>query len=368
MSFWPRFSLPAPLAAGPREIFLGTLGAGVGLLLTEWISRLVLGESLPWFVAPMGASAVLLFCVPASPLAQPWPSLAGNTVSALIGVGCYQLLGETGMALALAGLLAIGAMFLLRCLHPPGGAVALTAVLGGAPVHELGYGFALVPVMANTAAMLLLAMLFNNAVGRRYPHQAQGRPHPHATRDPLPSARVGFRADDLDAALASFGEVLDIDREDLEEIMVRAQMHARRRHWGAVRCADIMSRDVVKVGPQATLGEAWALLERHRIKALPVVEGDDHLVGIVAVRDFFVDRADPDLPPAARLDPARTVAQIMTRDVRSARPEQPLADLVEDFADGGVHHMPVTDAAGRVIGMITQSDLVGALFAAEAPA
>nr|HQV09298.1 CBS domain-containing protein [Thauera sp.] len=241
-------------------------------------------------------------------------------------------------------------------------------VLGGAPVHELGYGFALVPVMANTAAMLLLAMLFNNAVGRRYPHQAQGRPHPHATRDPLPSARVGFRADDLDAALASFGEVLDIDREDLEEIMVRAQMHARRRHWGAVRCADIMSRDVVKVGPQATLGEAWALLERHRIKALPVVEGDDHLVGIVAVRDFFVDRADPDLPPAARMDPARTVAQIMTRDVRSARPEQPLADLVEDFADGGVHHMPVTDAAGRVIGMITQSDLVGALFAAEAPA
>ena len=58
----------------------------------------------------------------------------------------------------------------------------------------------------------------------------------------------------------------------------------------------------------------------------------------------------------------------MTRDVRSARPEQPLADLVEDFADGGVHHMPVTDAAGRVVGMITQSDLVGALFAAEAPA
>ena len=66
-------------------------------------------------------------------LAQPWPSLAGNTVSALIGVGCYQLLGETGMALALAGLLAIGAMFLLRCLHPPGGAVALTAVLAARP-------------------------------------------------------------------------------------------------------------------------------------------------------------------------------------------------------------------------------------------
>jgi len=109
------------------------------LLLTEWISRLVLGQSLPLFVAPMGASAVLLFCLPASPLAQPWPSLAGNTVSALIGVGCYQLLGETGMALALAGLLAIGAMFLLRCLHPPGGALAFVLAFNpdNGPLHAV---------------------------------------------------------------------------------------------------------------------------------------------------------------------------------------------------------------------------------------
>lgn len=237
MSFWPRFTLPAPLAAGPREILLGSLGAGLGLLLTEWVGRLILGHSLPWFVAPMGASAVLLFCVPASPLAQPWPCLAGNTLSAVIGVACHQLLGDTGMALALAGLLAIGTMFLLRCLHPPGGAMALTAVLGGPAVHELGYGFALAPVMVDTVAMLLLAALFNNLAGRRYPHQSAARPHPHATRDPVPSERVGFNAADLDAALASFGEVLDIDREDLEEIMVRAQMHARRRHWGGCAAA-----------------------------------------------------------------------------------------------------------------------------------
>lgn len=364
MSFWPRFALPAPLAAGPREILLGTLGAGIGLLLTEWINRLILGASQPWFVIPMGATAVLLFCVPASPLAQPWPALAGNTLSALVGVASYQLLGETGMALALAGLVAIGTMFVLRCLHPPGGAMALTAVLGGTAVHELGYGFALVPVLANTVAMLLFALLYNNLVGRRYPHHAPSRPHPHATRDPLPSARLGLRTDDLDAALASFGEVLDIDREDLEEIMVRAQMHARRRHWGAVRCGDVMSRDVVTIGPQATLGEAWALLVRHRIKALPVVEDGDRLVGIVSVRDFFVDLNQPGLPPAP-MDPGRTVDQVMTRAVHSARAEQPLAELIDDFADGGVHHMPVTDAAGRVVGMITQSDVVGALFAAD---
>ena len=271
MSLSRLFSLPAALSAGRREMALGTLGVAVGLGCTEWIGFLALGGQEPWFILPMGASAVLLFCVPASPLAQPWPSLVGNLVSALIGVGCYRWLGETGTAVALAGCLAVGAMFLLRCLHPPGGAVALTAVLGGPMVHELGYAFALMPVLVNTLAMLVVAFLFNNLVGRRYPHLAPARAQAHGTADPLPSKRVGFRAEDLDAALASFGEVLDVDRDDLEEIMVRAQMNARRRTWGALRCADIMSRDVVSVGPQAPVGEAWALLAHHRIKALPVV-------------------------------------------------------------------------------------------------
>lgn len=364
MSLRKLFSLPAALSAGRREIALGTLGVAVGLGCTEWISREALGGVVPWFIIPMGASAVLLFCVPASPLAQPWPSIAGNLVSALVGVACYRWLGETGAALAVAGCLAVGAMFLLRCLHPPGCAVALTAVLGGAPVHELGYAFALIPVSANTVAMLVLAFLFNNAVGRRYPHLAQSRSQPHGTHDPVPSQRVGFSAADLDAALASFGEMLDVDRDDLEEIMVRAQMNARRRQWGTVRCADIMSRDVVSVTPQTPLLEAWALLARHRIKALPVVEGELRLVGIVSVPDFFIDRNNPAPQPMPRMNNARVVAEIMSSPVRSAQPGQALADLVGAFSDGGVHHMPVADE-GRLVGMITQSDVVAALFAGE---
>jgi len=365
MSLSKLFSLPAALSAGRREIALGTLGVAVGLGCTEWISRQVLGAVVPWFIIPMGASAVLLFCVPASPLAQPWPSIAGNLVSALVGVACYRWLGETGAALALAGCLAVGAMFLLRCLHPPGGAVALTAVLGGAPVHELGYAFALLPVTANTVAMLVLAFLFNNAVGRRYPHLVQARSQPHGTLDPVPSQRVGFIAADLDAALASFGEVLDVDRDDLEEIMVRAQMNARRRQWGAVRCADIMARDVVSVTPQTPVLKAWALLARHRIKALPVVEADARLVGIVSVPDFFIDRTNPAPQPVPRMRSVGVIAQIMSAPVRSARPGQALADLVGAFSDGGVHHMPVADDEERLVGMITQSDVVAALFAGE---
>ena len=115
-------------------MLLGCLGAGLGLCVTEWLSLHTLGTTDPWFLAPMGASAVLLFAVPASPLAQPWSILGGNTVSALVGVSCALLLGHTGLAASAAGALAIAAMFALRCLHPPGGAVAVTAVMGGQAV------------------------------------------------------------------------------------------------------------------------------------------------------------------------------------------------------------------------------------------
>lgn len=357
---WLRSFWPAPLSISRREIWLGCLGAGLGLLGTEWLSHQALGELNPWFIAPMGASAVLLFAVPASPLAQPWSILGGNLVSALIGVLCAHALGHDGLAAGAAGALAIAAMFALRCLHPPGGAVALTAVLGGPAISQLGYGYALWPVAANSALLLALALLFNNLTQRRYPHQPQ--PHPHRTADRPPSARLGLSKQDLDAALASQGQLLDIRPDDLEEILTRAQLHASRRKWGDVLCRDIMSRDVVSVGPRDSVDEAWARLARHKVKALPVIRHDGTLAGIVSLHDFFVGHGAPDPRKMPVMSTARYVADIMTRKVRVARPEQLMVDLVGLFSDGGLHHMPVVDDQLRVVGMITQSDVVAALF------
>ncbi len=92
------------------------------------------GPHVPLLVAPMGASAVLLFAVPASPLAQPWSIIGGNTISALIGVIVAHFVHEPALATGIAVALAIAAMSFTRCLHPPGGAAALTAVLGGPAV------------------------------------------------------------------------------------------------------------------------------------------------------------------------------------------------------------------------------------------
>lgn len=360
---WLRPFYPTRLPIGRREYVLGCLGVGLGLFLGEWLSRQTLGEVNPWFIAPMGASAILLYLVPASPLGQPWSMWVGNTVSALVGVACYQAWGDGMAVAALAAGAAAAAMLALRCLHPPGGAVALTAVLGGPAIHHMGYTFVAWPVGVNSAFLLLLALVFNNLSGRRYPHHSATSTRPHGTDDPLPSHR-GFVKEDLDVALHSFGELLDIDRDDLQEILVRAQLQAQSRRWQSVRCQDIMARDVVRVAPEDTLDVAWHRLCHHNVQALPVTNSERELMGIVSLHDFVIGLSAPDPRQLPRMSHARSVADIMSTQVVTAHPEQPIAELVQGFSDGGLSHMPVVDAHKHVVGMVTQSDLVAALFTA----
>ncbi|UXY15066.1 HPP family protein [Chitiniphilus purpureus] len=353
VGFWPQ-----ALVAGRQERLLGCLGAGIGLMVTEWVGRHALGAASPWFIAPMGASAVLLFAVPASPLAQPWSIIGGNAISALIGVACAQLLGDGGLAAAAAAALAIGVMFSLRCLHPPGGAVALTAVLGGPGVHALGFGFALYPVLVNSLSMAVLAIVFNNAARRRYPHHVPPPAQTHRTQDPPPTQRAGITRADLHAALAQ-GELLDVDEDDVQDVLSRAFQHAFERRYGQLRCADFMARDLVTVDADTPCAEAYRLLERHRIAALPVVTATGRLEGLVTLHDLIAAPLDT-LPPLARSKAA--VSQVMTTGVITAHEEDTIAALVPLFSDRGLHHVPVVNDEGILRGMMSQSDLVAALF------
>lgn len=148
-----------------------TLGCFVGLLAISVISRVMVGPDDAIYIgAYMGAAAVLIFAAPASPLAQPWALLAGHVLSALVGVACYQLIPDPMWASVSAVALAVLVMQMLRCVHPPGGAAAMLAVVGGPGIHDLGYGYALAPVGLNALVMLGLALLVNNVIpGRRYP-------------------------------------------------------------------------------------------------------------------------------------------------------------------------------------------------------
>lgn len=350
------------------------LGALFGLALTGLATRMTLGPaaSLPLLIAPMGASSVLLFAVPSSPLAQPWSLMGGNLVAGLVGVTAARLVPDPLLAAALACALAIGLMLALRCLHPPSGAVALTAVLGGPAVEAAGYGFVLAPVLLNSALLLAAALAFNALMGRPYPAPASPPGRPAA--EPTPLGRLGFSADDIDAALRQYDRLLDVSRADLEQVLRLAEVRAYARRSGRTTCADIMTRDVVAVSPETSMREALVLLRAHHVKALPVTTEDARVVGVVTQTDLL-DKASwgaggPRVTLLQRLRhvvrlaraPQGSVQEIMTAHVRSARPETPAADLVPLMAEGGLHAIPVVDANGQLAGIVTQSDLIAALF------
>ncbi|NRA83994.1 MAG: HPP family protein [Gammaproteobacteria bacterium] len=109
----------------------------------------------------MGAATVLLFSAPKGQFPRPWPLFAGNLLSAIIGVCCYQWLGDIFIAASCAVGLSIFAMLLCRCIHPPGGATALAAVVGGDVVHQLGFYYVIIPTFINCLVIFSVAVVFH---------------------------------------------------------------------------------------------------------------------------------------------------------------------------------------------------------------
>lgn len=371
---WLRAFLPAPIGADRRERARVVAGATLGILVSALASRLLGGTAAgwPWLIAPMGASAVLVFAVPASPLAQPWAVLGGNTLSALVGIACVHGFGSPEWAAAPAVGLAIAMMFALRCLHPPGGASALLVALNGVSDPH----FALVPVFTNSLLLVLVGMAYNHATRRAYPHMQLQAPALQARDDEADAVDA-----DLDAVLRRYNQVLDISRDDLKALLQDTQLSAYQRKLAHLRCSDIMSRQLITVGRDTPLQQAWALFREHRIKALPVVDAGGGIVGIVTPADFMraaegqgAEGFDARLrllrgwavgAPAVE---QAVVGQIMTRRVRVASVNRHLAELVPLFGSTGHHHIPIVDADDRLVGIVTQSDVVAALSQAGPPA
>ncbi len=203
------------------ERALATLGGFFGIFGVLLVSRVSLGASALPIVASMGASAVLLFAVPHGPLSQPWPLMGGHVFSALVGVSCAQVLGNDVVSAAAAVGLAIGVMHLLRCMHPPGGATALFAVLGGPAVQALGYQFVLAPVLLNAVVILLVAIAFNAPFAwRRYPASLALSASRHEQTAPIEEfdGSGGIRHEDLVYALSEMDTFIDVSEQDLQHI------------------------------------------------------------------------------------------------------------------------------------------------------
>lgn len=177
---------------GAKEIAIPVLAAFLAQIAVVMVTASVLsGQDVPILVASMGAAGVLLFAAPRSPFAQPYPVFMGHLVSVTVGVTCSQFIPDHHLAGAVAVAAAIFLMLVTRSLHPPGGAAAISAVIGGESIQALGYWFVLIPVMLNVVILLLAAVVINKLLGQEYPWRSNVERHD-------PERRKNLAADDID--------------------------------------------------------------------------------------------------------------------------------------------------------------------------
>jgi len=357
-----------------EEIVISSSGAVIGIGLVAWVSHYLVGNTaLPYIVASMGAAAVLLYAAPHSPLTRPWSFVGGHLISAIVGVTCAAWVPDLFLASGLAVGLAIFAMHQLNCLHPPGGAAALVAVIGGEQIQSLGYLYVLIPVGLNVlilgSAVWLTRVLLAQ---RRRPKTFIPYPEEHNAYD-LPNASP-FSNDDLNSALQEINTYIDVTLEDLNDIYARATSFAHQRSLGSMLCRDIMTYQLITVEFGDSLKDAWTLMQQHNIKSLPVISRVRRVTGIITVSDFKREAAQfPGetieeqlkilIKPTSGINSskAEVVGQLMVSPVITLPEEAHVSEAVSIFTAQGISHVPILNRERRLAGMLSRSDVAHAL-------
>lgn len=367
------FSVDTP-SLSRAERWRSTIGALLGVAFCAF-TLYTIPVSSHWLIAPVGASAVVLFTLPHSPLAQPW-SIMGSyffaTIAALISLA---FISQPQLAAAVAVAATIWLMARFNCIHPSGGAIALFVALDG-PYATQRIAPTLALVALNGAAILIASVLINNLVlRRRYPYRPQKNDRNlHLTDDSNPLERNGLTHPDLQSAMKTLDTFIDVQEDELVQIYSLAIEHAFERNVG-MTCEQVMSRDLVTVNFGTDLEEAWNQLRKHKIKALPVVDNFNTLIGILTVADFLRQMDDTTTAgiairlqgllkrtPGPNSEKAEVVGQIMSSEVYAAQPDTPISEVLRQITGKSIRHIPVVDHRRRVLGIITQSDLLGALY------
>jgi len=155
----------------PAISLQGAVKAGLGgVLAIAFVALLGEASGSVWLMAPFGATCVLLFSVPASPLSQPMNVVGGHVFSTLVGVAAVTLLPVEWWSLGLAVGIAIAGMAALRITHPPAGADPLVVMAMGA-----GLDFVIFPTLLGSLALVLIASVFHRIPPRTtYPLELKG--------------------------------------------------------------------------------------------------------------------------------------------------------------------------------------------------
>lgn len=373
-----RYLTVDPVNLGFKAKFISLLACFCSIFFIALITKVISPwPGYPMIVASMGASAIILFFIPASPLAQPWPFVGGQLISAFVGVACALNISETSTAAATAVGGSVLFMLLFRCLHPPGAATSLTPIMAGTSITSLGYSFVLVPVAINVLTMLFLVIIINRWVmAREYPSPLpikKSVSQRHSTIVPVHT--IGFSENDINLALADSEVFIDMTPADLSHLLSSVEKYTFQRLKGNVLCADIMIKDVETVEFGTEVEDAWRLMRKKNLKSMPVVDRSRRVIGIITWNDFFKfidlnvygnfqDRFSAFISRSADVVASKpeAVGLIMTDPVITLLDTAHIVELVSLMSIHGHRQIPVVNAEQRLVGMVYQANLIAALY------
>jgi CBS domain-containing membrane protein len=194
-------------------------------------------------------------------------------------------------------------------------------------------------------------------------------------------AKIDLKEEDIVAAMQEIPGYLDITPGDFKEIYGLAFQHALERLKREVTVAEIMSREVVGVKPDTPLAEVAGAMGQRGVSGVPVVDDADRVVGVVSEKDFLRRMGVEDSQNFMTLVASclrskgcvalpikkQTAGDLMSAPAVTVTPETPVRDLAELFAARHINRAPVTDAEGRLVGIVTRGDLVKATLSGSRP-
>ena len=251
--YWPqirRFLAPTHRTSSLQERLIAALGGGLAVLLIGMTTHWLHPESTWLMVASMGASSVLLFAVPSAPMSQPWPVFGSHLLSAFFGISMALVFTDPIVMAASAITLSIFAMYSLGCLHPPGGATSLIAVMAVISGTEVGYHFLLFPVLTNLIVLIFIAVVFNNLMPNRY------YPAYFAKREPIAEQETDkhtLSRTEFINALKEIDSFIDINETQLEKLIAITGI-----------TQDSVSKSTLEIGQcfsNGVTGARWSIIE-----------------------------------------------------------------------------------------------------------
>jgi CBS domain-containing membrane protein len=364
----------APVKLNDWVKTMAALTSLVAIFSTVVISQFTFGHA-PLLLASMGASAVILFVVYSSPLAQPWSFLGGHMLSGLVGVLVAFYVQDPALASALAVSLSVLAMLTGRCLHPPGAATALVPVLNATHAATPDFAFLLAPLGLNVVSMLFFTLIINRIVLRRpYPASIHLSV---AERDSrlVPDTLNGISPADIEQATKDFKQFIDVGVDDLSQIFTRLQLLHFEKQQGSISCGEIMQTSIPTAEYATEVESAWIMMHEQNLKVLPVLDKARRVIGIVTRYDFlknlkmtpydsfedkwlaFIKRSS-----STSTDKPEAIGHIMTRKVKTLPATAHIAELIPLVVREGHHHVPIVDHEDRFVGLVFQNNLIAALF------